>query len=144
MHEEIERLIKKKDICVLATVSEGEPHCSLMNYISSDDCREIYMVTQKGTKKYRNLNTNPAVSLLVDTREENPGPSRPEGKALTIAGVFQKMENENKKAMIKSKFIEKHPYLNTFMKDKDSEIFCVKVASCLLLDGFTKAHFEQI
>jgi nitroimidazol reductase NimA-like FMN-containing flavoprotein (pyridoxamine 5'-phosphate oxidase superfamily) len=144
MHEEIERLIKKKDICVLATVSEGAPHCSLMNYVPSDDCREIYMVTQKGTKKYRNLNTNHAVSLLVDTREENAGHRRPEGKALTIAGVFQKMEDENKKAMIKSKFIEKHPYLNTFMEDKDSEIFCVKVSSCLLLDGFTNAHFEQI
>ena len=144
MHEEIERMIKKKDICVLATVSEGTPYCSLMNYVPSDDCTEIYMITQKDTKKYRNLNANHSVSLLVDTREEYPGPRRPEGKALTIAGVFQKMEDENKEAMIRSKFLEKHPYLNAFIEDKDSEIFCVKVSSFLLLDGFTKAHFEQI
>ena len=109
MNEEIERLIKTKDICVLATVSEGAPYCSLMNYVPSDDCREIYMVTQKGTKKYKNLTANHSVSLLVDTREEHPGLLRPEGKALTIAGVFQKMEDENKKAIIQSKFIEKHP-----------------------------------
>ena len=144
MHKEIELLIKEKDICVLATVSEGAPYCSLMNYIPSDDCTEIYMVTQKGTKKYKNLNANHSVSLLVDTREEYPGPLRLEGKALTIAGVFQKIEDENKKAIIKSKFLEKHPYLNAFIEDKDSEIFCVKVSSFLLLDGFTHAHFEQI
>jgi len=144
MHEEIERLIKEKDICVLATVSEGAPYCSLMNYVPSDDCTEIYMVTQKGTKKYKNLTADHSVSLLVDTREEHPGPRRPEGKAITIAGVFQKIEDENKKEMLESQFLEKHPYLNAFIEDKDSEIFCVKVSSFLLLDGFTNAHFEQI
>ena len=144
MRQEIERLIKEKDICVLATVSEGAPYCSLMNYVSSDDCREIYMVTQRSTKKFRNLNANHSVSLLVDTREEHPGPRRPEGKALTIAGIFQMMQDEDKKAMIRSEFLEKHPYLRAFIADKDSEIFCVKVSSVLLLDGFTKAHFEQI
>jgi nitroimidazol reductase NimA-like FMN-containing flavoprotein (pyridoxamine 5'-phosphate oxidase superfamily) len=144
MHEEIERLIKKKDICVLATASEGAPYCSLMNYVPSNDCTEIYMVTQRGTKKYKNLNENNSVSLLVDTREEHPGPLRPEGKAITITGVFQKIEEENKKTMIRSKFLEKHPYLNIFIEDKDSDIFCVKVSSFLLLDGFTNAHFEQI
>ena len=144
MHEEIERVIQQKDICVLATVSENEPYCSLMNYVASDDCREIYMVTQKSTQKYRNLNANHSVSLLVDTREEYPGPRRSEGQAITISGVFQKMEDENKKERVKSRFLEKHPYLNAFMEDEDSEIICIKVSSFLLLDGFTHAHFEKI
>jgi nitroimidazol reductase NimA-like FMN-containing flavoprotein (pyridoxamine 5'-phosphate oxidase superfamily) len=144
MHEEIERLIKKKDICVLATVSDGAPYCSLMNYVPSDDCREIYMVTQKKTQKYKNLNANHSVSLLIDTREEFPGPRRPEGKAITITGDFQKMVDENKKAIIQEKFLEKHPYLNLFIEDADSEIFSVKISSVLLLDGFTDAYFEQI
>ena len=144
MHEEIERLIKAKDICVLATVSDDAPHCSLMNYVPGDDCREIYMVTQKSTRKYRNLNANNSVSLLIDTREEYPGPRRPQGKAITVTGVFQKMEDEKKKATIQVKFLEKHPYLNSFIEDADSEIFCVKVLTVLLLDGFTNAHFEQV
>jgi len=70
MLEEMKALAKQKDICVLATVSDGNPHCSLMAYATDDDCREIYMITQKGTKKYKNLIKNPSVSLLIDTREE--------------------------------------------------------------------------
>ena len=127
MHEEIEQLIQKKDICVMATVSEGIPYCSLMNYVPSDDCTEIYMVTQRSTKKYRNLNENNTVSLLIDTREECPGSLRPEGKAITISGVFQKIDDENKRAKIKSQFLEKHPYISSLIEDSDSEIFCTTI-----------------
>ncbi len=71
MLETIRSLIKSKDVCVLSTVSGGEPHCSLMSYVTDDDCREFYMLTLPATKKYRNLEGNSAVSLLIDTREED-------------------------------------------------------------------------
>jgi nitroimidazol reductase NimA-like FMN-containing flavoprotein (pyridoxamine 5'-phosphate oxidase superfamily) len=71
MLEAIKILIKSKDICVLSTVSGGDPHCSLMSYVTDDTCREFYMITLTKTKKYRNLKGNSAVSLLIDTREED-------------------------------------------------------------------------
>jgi nitroimidazol reductase NimA-like FMN-containing flavoprotein (pyridoxamine 5'-phosphate oxidase superfamily) len=55
MLEAIKTLIKSEDVCVLSTVSDGAPHCSLMSYITDDTCREFYMITLTGTKKYRNL-----------------------------------------------------------------------------------------
>jgi len=144
MIEEIKRLIKAKDICVLATVLEGVPHCSLMNYVADEDCSEIYMATQKNTKKYKSLTQNNTVSILVDTREENAGADRPEAKAITIAGVFQKIEDEKKKAIVTSRLLEKHPYMNVIINSKDPEIFCVKITSFLYLDGLKKAHFEAV
>ena len=93
MRGDIQKMISENKVCVMATVAEGAPHCSLMSYATDNECREIYMATLKDTKKYRNLIANPAVSLLIDTRD-----LRPEGKtrALTVTGVFQAIDNDKK------------------------------------------------
>ena len=137
-------LVKRKDICVLATVSENNPHCSLMAYVTDNDCREIYMVTNRQSTKFRNLSANPSVSLLIDTREEHTGMQRPDAQALTVSGVYQEIQDETKKTRIRSKLLEKHPHIKNLMDMPDAEIFCVKVTSFLLLDGVAKAHFETL
>ena len=87
MRTDIRDLIQSNNVCVLATVSGGEPHCSLMTYATDTDSREIYMITQRETKKYRNLKGNPSVSLLIDTRQTD---SKSRTKALTITGLLSK------------------------------------------------------
>jgi len=144
MLEEMKALAKEKDICVLATVSGGNPHCSLMVYATDDDCREIYMVTHKETKKYRNLIENPSVSLLIDTREEHVGSRRPQAKALTVTGLFQRIDEESKKALARARLLERHPHLAGFLDQADAELLCIKVTSFLLLNGLTEAHFEAV
>jgi nitroimidazol reductase NimA-like FMN-containing flavoprotein (pyridoxamine 5'-phosphate oxidase superfamily) len=141
MLAKIKALAKEKNICVLATVSDNKPHCSLMAYIIDEDCREIYMVTHKQTKKFFNLTTNPSVSLLVDTRGEKP---RSRAQALTIEGVFQKIENTEKRKLVLSKFLEIHPHMKEFINHSDAEPICIKVTSFLLLDGLTNSHFETV
>jgi hypothetical protein len=49
------------------------------------------MVTDKDTKKYRNLLQNSAASLLIDTRDEVQDSSRLRAKALTVEGEFQQI-----------------------------------------------------
>jgi nitroimidazol reductase NimA-like FMN-containing flavoprotein (pyridoxamine 5'-phosphate oxidase superfamily) len=144
MLEEMKALAKQKDMCVLATVSGGNPHCSLMAYATDDDCREIYMATQKGTKKYKNLIENPSVSLLIDTREEQGG-SRPlRAKALTIAGLFQEINDEGKKRLARARLLERHPHLAGFIDQTDTELLCIRATSFLLLNGLKEAHFETV
>lgn len=144
MLEKMKSLAREKDMCVLATVSGGQPHCSLMAYVTDDECGEIYMVSHKQTRKYKNLLENPGISLLIDTREENPGTSRTEAKALTVAGVVQKLDDEHKKSLIRTKFLDRHPHMEEFISHPDAEILCVKITSFLLLNGLTDAHFESI
>jgi len=144
MLERMKTLAREKDICVLATVSGGNPHCSLMAYVTDDDCREIYMVTHKETKKYKNLLENPSVSFLIDTREEHTGSRRPRAKALTVTGLFQKMEGEAKKKRARARLLERHPHLAGFIDQADAELLCIKVTSFLLLNGLTDAHFEAV
>ena len=144
MIEKMKALVKRKGSCVLATVSENKPHCSLMVYVTDNDCREIYMVTNRQTTKFRNLSTNPSVSLLIDTREEHTGTSHHGAQALTVSGVYHEITDENKKAHIRKDLIEKHPHIKVLMDMPDAEIFCVKVISFLLLDGVSEAHFEAL
>ena len=144
MLEEMKALAKQKDICVLATVSDGNPHCSLMAYATDDDCREIYMITQKGTKKYKNLIKNPSVSLLIDTREEQVDSYPLQAKALTIAGLFQEIDDEYKKRLARARLLERHPYLAGFIDQTDTELICIKATSFLVLNGLKEAHFEVV
>jgi nitroimidazol reductase NimA-like FMN-containing flavoprotein (pyridoxamine 5'-phosphate oxidase superfamily) len=144
MLDKIKALVREKDICVLATTSADKPHCSLMAYVTEEDCREIYMVTHRQSRKYENLIKNPSVSLLIDTREEHLGSRRSDAKALTVSGTFGKIDDENKRTQVRSNLLAKHPHVKEFLNHPDAEIFCIRVESFLLLDGLTDAYYETV
>ena len=101
MIDKMKTMAKEQDICVLATVSGDKPHCSLMAYVTDDDCSEIYMVTLRETRKFQNLQENPCVSLLIDTREGHAGAQRPKAKALTVSGQFHRIEDDEKQRLMR-------------------------------------------
>lgn len=144
MLKKMKKLVRQKDVCVLATVMDDVPHCSLMSYVPDRDCREIYMMTGKGTKKYRNLAANRTVSLLIDTREEDCGADRSRIRALTVGGVFAGIRDKTKKKLVRQKLLKKHPQLKPFAEDPDTVIFAVKVKSFQLLDGVQDSYFEKM
>jgi nitroimidazol reductase NimA-like FMN-containing flavoprotein (pyridoxamine 5'-phosphate oxidase superfamily) len=144
MLEKMKDVVKSNDLCVLATVSEGRPHCSLMSYVSDEEGREIYLISHRQTKKYFNLMENPSVSLLIDTREEEKGQRRIDIKALTVSGEFKMINNPEKKDLIRSNFLKRHPHLTDFLNDPEAELFSIKIRSFQLLDGLKDAFFESI
>jgi general stress protein 26 len=142
MLEKMKALVREKDICVLSTVSQdATPHCSLMAYIADEECSEIYMATHRSTMKYRNLLHNPYVSLLIDSREVTP---RQQAQALTVSGIFQPIDEENKIGRVEAQLLRQHPQLKNFVKNPDTAVICIKVQSFLLLDGLTDSHFLNL
>jgi hypothetical protein len=81
---------------------------------------------------------------LIDTREEDAGARRSKARALTIGGVFQKMEEGTKKDRVRARLLERHPHLREFFDHPDAETFSVKVESVQLLEGPTESYFERI
>jgi nitroimidazol reductase NimA-like FMN-containing flavoprotein (pyridoxamine 5'-phosphate oxidase superfamily) len=144
MLKKMKDLVKKNDLCVLATVSEGQPHCSLMSYLSDDEGNEMYMISHKKTRKYINLTENPIVSLLIDTREEGRGENRNKIKALTIKGEFQIISDHRRKDSIRARFLKQHPHLTDFLNDPGADIFSIRIKSFQLLDGVTDIFIETI
>ncbi len=144
MFEKIKNLIAEEDVCVLATLSENKPHCSLMLYVAEADLRMIHMATQKGTRKYRNMRNNPEISLLIDSRKTPCGKSLSETNSLTISGRFTEIQDIDERNAIRAKMIQRHPGHKAFFQDPELEIFGMKVESFLLLEGLTKACFMQV
>jgi len=141
MLEKMKNFVRKKNICVLSTISGNKPYCSLMAYITDADCKEIYMVTHKNTTKFNNLQKNPWVSLLIDSRETQP---RSDAQALTINGVFFPLLNEGKKQKIRDHMLETFPHMRDFIHDPESELMRIKINSLLLLEGLTESHFVSL
>jgi nitroimidazol reductase NimA-like FMN-containing flavoprotein (pyridoxamine 5'-phosphate oxidase superfamily) len=141
MLAEMKALAREKNICVLATVGGRKPHCSLMAYVTDENCTEIYMVTHKNTNKYKNLMENPSVSLLIDTREISP---RTKAKALTVEGVCTAIESKEKRKEVHARLLEVHPHLSEFINHSEAEILCVWIQSFLLLDGLQEAHYQSV
>ena len=133
--------IKGEKYCVLATAMNNRPHCSLMAYTAEEDCKRLYMVTHKDSDKYRNLQTNDYVSLLIDTRSNQLEKSK---KALTVNGRFSHINDEATLYRVKKELINRHPELKVFLDNESSCVFTVEIESFLLLDGFTDSYFVTI
>jgi nitroimidazol reductase NimA-like FMN-containing flavoprotein (pyridoxamine 5'-phosphate oxidase superfamily) len=144
MNEAIKSLIENRDVCVLSTVSGGKPHSSLMSYVTDITCRTFYMLTLTGTKKYRNLRANSAVSLLIDTREEDIDHRRKHIRALTVSGVFQQMKDPLEEESVLRQLLERHPHLKEFAESGEAKVFAVRAKSFQLLDGVSRSYFEEV
>ncbi|MFZ5570292.1 MAG: pyridoxamine 5'-phosphate oxidase family protein [Thermodesulfobacteriota bacterium] len=140
MIDQIQDLIRRNSQCVLATSADNRPHCSLMAYAVDDACREIYLVTHKNTRKYRNLTQNPHVSLLIDSR----GLAGKDIQALTVEGRFCQIPDPDKRRRVRAALIGAHPHLEEFISHSDAELLCITVSSFLLLNDLTDAHFISV
>ena len=138
MRADIKALIQKRRYCVLATASENTPHCSLMAYAPSEDGTRIFMATHRNTRKFRNLNKNPAVSLLIDSRD------LAEAQAITMEGEFEEIQNETEKKKIRDRLLNDHPQLNDFLAHPDTAFICINASSLVFLNGLTDAYYETI
>ena len=144
MLEKVKELIRSQDMCVLATVAENRPHCSLMAYVTDDHCREIHMVTHRNTAKFRNAMENPSVSLLIDTRLEDEGEKRQRARALTVSGLFERIENHERREAIRARLLERHAHLRDFAAHPEAEVFAVKILAVQMLDGITDSYYEKV
>ena len=136
--ETIERLVRENDTCVLATAGEKEPHTSLMVYTFSRERGTLFLVTPRQTKKYANLTGNPNVSILIDTRcEDTPQSVR----AMSICGIAHEIPDENARAAIRERFIEKRPDLEGFLDEPDTAFIGVSIQSVQILSGLRDADY---
>ena len=141
MIEQMKDLAKQNNICVMATITDRKPYCSLMAYVTNRDCTEIYMVTHRQTQKYQNLMENPAVSLLIDTRDTSP---RSQARAMTVEGVYREIRTPDRENKVRQKLLSAHPNLSDFMGHPEAKVLRIKIISFLLLDGLTRSSFRAI
>ena len=144
IREKIRALMREQGTCVLATASENRPHCSLMAYLTNSSCDEIYLMTLKDSRKYQNMCENPAVSLLIDTRQDRLKFDQTKTMALTVSGRFDRIIKDTERERIQEELSRKHPGLKDFFENPEREPVKIMIESYLLLEGPTKAHYGAV
>ncbi len=141
MLETMKSLVCKKNLCVLATTDNHAPHCSLMVYLADESNERLFLVTPRTSRKFRNIQNNPRVSLLIDTRDDRQHDAT---SALTITGTCEILPSGEKSEQMKVAFAKQYPHMADFVHKSDVAVVCVQIESFLLLEGPEHAHYETL
>lgn len=144
MIEYIKSVIQSQEMCVLATSGDNLPHSSLMAYVADIEARNVYMITHRNTQKFKNLEINPFVSLLIDTRSVEGGGNRENIVALTVSGEYFVVKEVDEIVEIKETFCDRHKHLQQFANNDDAVVFKVQIKSLQLQKGAMDSYYLNI
>lgn len=124
-HEELlKEVVSTQYFAVLNTIGQGLPYSNLVSFAATDDLRSLVFVTGRNTRKYRNIQDNHNISLLIDNRTNKPSDTS-QAIAITVIGTAR--EEINNKDLFQAILLARHPQLKHFVEDPDSAIMLVTV-----------------
>lgn len=142
--KELKKILKESNLCVLATTNKHfQPNSSLMQYHFDENFNELHMMTSKESSKSKNIEENPNVSLLIDTREDSIHDVS-KIVALTVYGEAEIAKETKDKENIIRELVEMYPSLEQFSKSDSCEIIIVKPTKFLILNGVTASRMFTI
>jgi nitroimidazol reductase NimA-like FMN-containing flavoprotein (pyridoxamine 5'-phosphate oxidase superfamily) len=120
---------------VLATSDEGRPYASLIAFAFAPDRQTVIFATPKATRKYRNMRSQPSVSILIDNRSGTPEDlSRAE--AITLVGTARPIRAGARKEEYREVFREKHPRLAGFIDDPGTALMAMLIEQAVHVTRF--------
>jgi nitroimidazol reductase NimA-like FMN-containing flavoprotein (pyridoxamine 5'-phosphate oxidase superfamily) len=136
LKEKLGKLFFATKLSVLATDHDGSPYTSLVAFAASEDLREILFATSRDTRKYKYLQDNSRVALLVDNRSNLVEDFR-DAMAVTILGSATELTGAERDHSLRI-YSEKLPDLAEFVYSPSCALFRVTVYSYSLVEEFEK------
>jgi uncharacterized protein YhbP (UPF0306 family) len=130
----IRNLLQGQRLGVLSTVGHNMPYANLVAYVASEDDRHIYFATQRSTRKFANLTSNPRVALLVTNIANQPEDFH-QASAVTAVGIATPLTAPVRDA-IRIHYLSRHPHLEDFIRSPDCEILDIRVSEYILVERF--------
>jgi heme iron utilization protein len=134
LKNKIKQLLSSQRLGVLSTHHHGHPYSSLVAFSSSQNLREIYFATPKTTRKYRNLNQDNRVSMLIDNRS-NEITDFHHAMAVTVLGTAKEIQGADKTDVMDI-YLIKHPYLTDFVNSESCALVVIHVDRYVLVRRF--------
>lgn len=129
-----QKMLEESNLCVLATCRDDLPNSSLMHFIYDGNGKKIFMLTLRGSLKQNNIDANPQVSLLIDTRTDLLQKGLPV-MALTVYGKAGFVQNPQKHQEIVDQLTARYGSLANMAGDSQCMVIQVQIEKMLLLDG---------
>jgi heme iron utilization protein len=133
--EELLAIFEPLRFGVLATSDDGRPYTSLMAFVVSQDHRTVIFATPKNTRKYRNINNEPAVSILLDNRSQRADDLN-SAQAVTLIGTAREVRTTAQMAEYRATFVDKHPELAAFIGEPGTAIIAVTIRQAVHVARF--------
>lgn len=132
----LKELIRTQYFAVLNTQDKGLPYSNLVSFAITDDLRSLIFITDRNTRKFRNIQVNKNISLLIDNRTNQPSDVS-QAIAITVIGTAGE-ETENKSSL-QAIFLTRHPHLQQFVDNPNNAMILVTVSEYIIA-GFDKAQ----
>ncbi len=127
-------IIRSQSMGVLAVVSEGNPHCGLMAYVTHEAADRLYFATLRNTAKFRAVLDYPRISFLIDTRTQQPM-ERSRIQSLTLSGLCRPIADSDECKSILDRLKAAHPHLAELLAQPDIAVLEFEIHSLQLQKG---------
>lgn len=125
MIDKLHSVLGSQKLGVLATNKDGQPHNCLVAVAVTDDLKHLLFCTSRSTRKYRDITTDPRVSLLMDNRSNRESDFN-NAVAVTAIGDATDAQGIDKDRLTHI-YIERHPYLANFVCSIDNALIRIDV-----------------
>lgn len=133
----LRELCCRQPLAVLATAADSWPYANLVAVAFALDLRSLFFATSRTTRKWRNLSSNPQVSLFMDNRSNKTEDFR-KAAAATILGAAMELTGDRRQEG-QSLYLGKHQHLADFLTAPDCAFFQVTVHQIYLV-----THFQEV
>ncbi len=131
---DLKRFFDSQSFAVLSTKSKDYPHSNFISFVSSPDLKSIFFVTNRISEKYKNIERDSKVSILIDNRS-NSLDDFEKALVVTALGKARKV-TDSEKEEISDLYLSKNPHLEDFLKCPSCELMEIRVDKYIVVDRF--------
>jgi len=132
----LEKVISNQYFAVLNSLGDGLPYSNLVSFAISEDLKSLIFITDRNTRKYRNVKEYKHISLLIDNRSNQPSDV---SQAIAITAIGTAREETENRNNFQSVFLTRHPYLQHFANNSNNAMIVVTVSEYIIA-GFDKTQ----
>jgi nitroimidazol reductase NimA-like FMN-containing flavoprotein (pyridoxamine 5'-phosphate oxidase superfamily) len=132
----LHQVLMAQRFAVLATQQGDQPYINLIAFAISNDHSSIIFATSRNTQKYRNIQANNKVAILIDSRR-NELSDFSGALAITALGLAHEVAKDRKDILVNN-YINRHPTLEEFLLKPETAAISIKIMDYIL------ARFDRV
>jgi len=141
LKKEIFTILDRQIQCVLATLQDKQPCQHMMAFAFAEDLSRIFLATYMDTRKYRNMVTNPCVSILWDNRSGSAA-DHVDGLSLIALGRAELLSG-SMQAEVRELMLKRNPALQALLENESCKLFMILIEDYQWTKGYQQVlHFN--
>jgi nitroimidazol reductase NimA-like FMN-containing flavoprotein (pyridoxamine 5'-phosphate oxidase superfamily) len=134
LKREIFTILEQQIQCVLATLQDDQPCQHMMAFAYAEDLSRIFLATYVDTRKYRNMISNPSVSILWDNRSGSAA-DHVDGLSLIALGSAELLAG-SAQVEVCDLILKRNPALQVLLEDESCKLFMVLIEDYQWTKGY--------